>query len=131
MSHKDTDQMHRYLFEQRHCRGELIQLQDTYAKVIEGHNYPQVIANLLGEALAATCLLTATLKFEGEITLQIQGSGPMSLLVINGRNDQTMRGLARLQSVVDDTSSFKDLIGEGQMVITIAPDQGERYQGYC
>ncbi|WP_404822998.1 Hsp33 family molecular chaperone HslO [Neiella holothuriorum] len=125
----DADLLHRYLFEQRDCRGELVQLHDTYARIIEGHDYPQVIAKLLGEALAATCLLTATLKFEGEITVQIQGDGPLSLLVINGRNDQSMRGIARLKSHAGSDMGFQQLIGHGQMVITVAPDQGERYQG--
>lgn len=129
MSQTSVDLLHRYLFEQRHARGELVQLNATYARMLEGHDYPAVVANLLGEALAATCLLTATLKFEGEITLQIQGSGPLSLLVINGRNDQTMRGVARLQGDVAPTASLHELIGNGQMVITITPDEGERYQG--
>lgn len=129
MSQASTDLLHRYLFEQRHVRGELVQLNATYTRMLQGHDYPQVIANLLGEALAATSLLTATLKFEGEITLQIQGTGPLSLLVINGRNDQTMRGIARLQQDVSNDASFHQLIGNGQMVITITPDEGERYQG--
>lgn len=129
MIQSDADLLHRYLFEQRDCRGELVQLHDTYARIIDDHNYPPVIAHLLGEALAATCLLTATIKFEGEITLQIQGNGPLSLLVINGRNDQSMRGIARVQSHVGSDLTFQQLIGQGQMVITIAPDKGERYQG--
>ena len=97
MTQQNADQLHRYLFEQRHARGELVQLHATYARLLEGHDYPKSVAQLLGEALAATCLLTATLKFEGEITLQIQGDGPMSLLVINGRDNQTMRGIARVR----------------------------------
>lgn len=129
MSQVNADQLHRYLFEQRHVRGELVQLNETYSRMLQGHDYPQVVATLLGEALAATCLLTATLKFEGEITLQIQGTGPLSLLVINGRNDQTMRGIARIQSDIESGADFHQLIGQGQMVITITPDQGERYQG--
>jgi len=97
--------------------------------MLEGHDYPFAVASLLGEALAATCLLTATLKFEGEITLQIQGSGPLTMLVINGRNNQTMRGIARTNGDVDRETSFRQLIEQGHMVITIAPDEGERYQG--
>ncbi|WP_432763238.1 Hsp33 family molecular chaperone HslO [Echinimonas agarilytica] len=125
----NSDKLHRYLFEKRHVRGELVQLHSTYARMLEGHDYPPVISEMLGQALAATCLLTATLKFEGEITVQIQGNGPLSLLVINGRNDQTMRGIARVQSHVCADSSFQEIIGQGQMVITISPDEGERYQG--
>ncbi len=129
MSQATFDLLHRFLFENRHIRGELVQLDSSYQQILAGHDYPDVVAKILGEALAATSLLTATLKFEGEITLQIQGNGPMSLLVINGRNDQTMRGIARLQGDVAADASFHQLIGQGQMVITIAPDAGERYQG--
>ncbi len=52
---------------------------------------------MLAELLVATSLLTATLKFDGDITVQLQGDGPMNLAVINGNNNQQMRGVARVQ----------------------------------
>lgn len=73
-------------------------------------------------------MLTATLKFEGDIAVQLQGDGPVKYTVINGDNEQNMRGIARLQREIKGTS-IKELIGKGQMVITITPKKGERYQG--
>lgn len=122
------DLLHRYIFENLDARGELVQLNSTFNEIIEGHNYPDPVKQLLGELLAATCLLTATLKFEGDIAVQLQGDGPVKYAVINGDNEQNMRGIARLQSEITG-SSIKDLIGKGHMVITITPKKGERYQG--
>ena len=84
---------------------------------------------MLGELLVATTLLTATLKFEGSITLQLQGDGPVSLAVINGDHEQKVRGVARFDGNIDDEASIHDMLGKGHLVITIDPKQGERYQG--
>ena len=78
---------------------------------------------LLGELLVATSLLTATLKFAGDITVQLQGDGPMSLAVINGNNQQQMRGVARVQGDVPENADLKTLVGNGYLVITISPEE--------
>lgn len=83
----------------------------------------------MGELLVATTLLTATLKFEGSITLQLQGDGPVSLAVINGDNDQKVRGVARFDGDIADDATLHQLMGKGYLVITISPKDGERYQG--
>lgn len=95
----------------------------------ENHNYPLPVKTLLGELLVATSLLTATLKFAGDITVQLQGDGPMSLAVINGNNQQQMRGVARVQGDIPENADLKTLVGNGYPVITISPEEGERYQG--
>ncbi|MCU5771867.1 Hsp33 family molecular chaperone HslO [Erwiniaceae bacterium BAC15a-03b] len=123
------DQMHRYLFENYAVRGELVNVSDTWREIIEGHDYPQPVQQLLGELLVATSLLTATLKFDGDITVQLQGDGPLSLAVINGNNRQEMRGVARTKGEIAEGSTLKEMVGNGYLVITIAPEQGERYQG--
>ncbi|WP_193051141.1 Hsp33 family molecular chaperone HslO [Pseudoalteromonas undina] len=122
------DLLHRYLFDNLDVRGELVQIENAYNEMIANHNYPDAVKALLGELLVATCLLTATLKFEGEIAVQLQGDGPVKYAVINGDDKQNMRGIARLQSEVTG-STVKELIGQGYMVITITPTKGERYQG--
>ncbi|KOC91110.1 Hsp33 family molecular chaperone HslO [Winslowiella iniecta] len=127
MSHQD--QMHRYLFENHAVRGELVNVSDTWQKIIEGHDYPQPVQQLLGELLVATSLLTATLKFDGDITVQLQGDGALNLAVINGNNRQEMRGVARTQGEIAEGSTLKEMVGNGYLVITISPEQGERYQG--
>ncbi|RLM25149.1 Hsp33 family molecular chaperone [Brenneria alni] len=123
------DQLHRYLFENYAVRGELVTVSDTYQHILTNHDYPVAVQTLLGEMLVATSLLTATLKFSGDITVQLQGDGPLKLAVINGNHQQQMRGVARLQGDIAAGSSLKDMVGNGYLVITITPSEGERYQG--
>lgn len=123
------DQLHRFLFEHYEMRGELVQLSATTHDMLSGHHYPQAIQRLLSELLVATSLLTATLKFEGAITVQLQGNGPVRFAVINGNHLQQMRGVARYDGVIAENAGLHELIGEGHMMITIIPEDGERYQG--
>ena len=123
-----TDILNRYLFENLHARGELVNLSQTFQDIVAAHDYPLGVKQLLGELVAATCLLTATLKFEGEIAVQLQGNGPVGYMAVNGNNRQEMRGIARMASETEATA-LKDLIGKGTMVITIRPTNGEPYQG--
>ena len=127
-SPKQPDLLHRYIFEQRHVRGELVQLSDSFNAMLENHNYPDVVRQVLGELLAVTSLLTATLKFEGDISVQIQGDGPLSYAVVNGNHQQKMRAAAKFEDSITN-GTIPQLVGSGFMVITIAPDGGERYQG--
>lgn len=123
------DQLHRYLFENYAVRGELVTVSETLEQILANHDYPQPVKNVLSELLVATSLLTATLKFDGDITVQLQGDGPMSLAVINGNNQQQLRGVARVQGPIPADADLKTLVGNGYLVITISPAEGERYQG--
>ncbi|HDR1921507.1 TPA: Hsp33 family molecular chaperone HslO [Pasteurella multocida] len=125
----DNDKLYRYLFQDRAVRGEWVRLNQTFTDTLNTHQYPKVIQNLLGEMMVATSLLTATLKFEGDITVQVQGDGPLKLALVNGNHQQQIRALARLQADVSDDMSLAQLVGKGVLVITIAPTEGERYQG--
>lgn len=121
--------LNRYLFEDLSVRGELVQLDEAYQRIISSKEYPAPLQKLLGELLVSTTLLTATLKFEGSITMQLQGDGPVSLAVINGDHDQKVRGVARWEGDIADDASIHDMLGKGHLVITIDPKKGERYQG--
>ncbi|GEA51278.1 33 kDa chaperonin [Vibrio inusitatus NBRC 102082] len=125
----ENNVLNRYLFEDLSVRGELVQLDKAYQAILDSKQYPAAVQTLLGELLVATSLLTATLKFEGSITLQLQGDGPVSLAVINGDNNQKMRGVARFEGEIAETATLHDMLGKGHLVITISPDKGERYQG--
>ena len=120
--------LNRYLFTDAHARGELVQLSSSFKSIIKNHNYPTGVEKLLGELLSATCLLTATLKFEGDITVQLQGDGPVGYMSVSGNNKQQMRGIAKM---AEETSAetLQTLIGKGTMIITIRPSVGEAYQG--
>lgn len=122
------DVLNRYLFADAHARGELVQLDETYKSIIKGHNYSAGVEKLLGELLSATCLLTATLKFEGDITVQLQGNGPVGYMSVSGNNNQQMRGITKMAAETT-ADTLPELIGKGTMIITIRPTAGEAYQG--
>lgn len=123
-----SDQLLRFLFRERDVRGEVVKVGASLDAVLAGHQYPQPVKQLLAELVAATSLLTATLKFEGQIAVQLQGDGPVRFIAVNGNDQQQFRGVARLQSEIQG-DSFAELIGQGYMLVTITPNQGERYQG--
>ncbi|WP_298775190.1 Hsp33 family molecular chaperone HslO [uncultured Shewanella sp.] len=125
----NKDTLHRYLFENVDVRGQIVQLEESYQAILAAHPYPVAIQNLLGQLMSATSLLTSTLKFEGDISVQLQGNGPVSLAVINGDDKQQLRGVARFSDTLPDSDNLQQLFGQGHMVITLTPKEGERYQG--
>ncbi len=123
-----SDQLQRFIFDDYQIRGEIAQAHNSFQEIIKNHDYSNEVANLLGELLIATSLLTATLKFEGKIAVQLQGDGPLNIAVINANQDQELRGTARVDGETAGLT-FKQLIGKGHLMITISPEDGERYQG--
>ncbi|MBD3585666.1 Hsp33 family molecular chaperone HslO [Salinimonas sp. HHU 13199] len=124
------DQLHRFLINKANVRGEIARLDDSLQHIVHSYEYPVQVQRLLGEMAAATCLLTAILKFNGEIGLQIQGQGAVKYAVVNATHDYTLRGVARWdEEAASLPERFEDLIEKGVLVITITPKDGERYQG--
>ena len=124
------DHKQRFLFPDSDIRGELVQVESSVSRILEGHSYPLPVQGLIGEAVAAVALLASTLKFKGRLALQAQGKGPVSLLLAECSHDGELRALARHSDGQDwSHGDIQTLIGEGTMVITITPDQGRQYQG--
>ena len=65
----DSDYTQRFLFDDTDVRGEWVGLERSYAEVLAKHAYPEQVAQLLGELLAAAALLVGTLKFDGLMVL--------------------------------------------------------------
>lgn len=125
----DKDVLHRFLFENAPVRGELVHLDATWQAVLERSDYPQEVRVILGEMMAAAALLAATIKFKGSITMQAQGDGPISLMVVECSSHGTLRGMAHWDEEVP-AGGIGDKLGDGRLVITIDPGEGgERYQG--
>lgn len=123
------DTLNRFLFDNHAIRGEITHLEQTYQAILDNHTYPVAVQKVLGELMVITSLLTATLKFEGDIAVQLQGDGPLSLAVVNGNDQQQLRGVARVKSDIANNATLKEMVGNGYIVITITPKNGERYQG--
>jgi molecular chaperone Hsp33 len=124
------DHLYRFVFEHANVRGEIVQLDDAYRAVLARREYPPLLQRVVGEALAAAALLTATLKFKGSLSLQVQGPGPLSLLLVQAGSDGTLRALARWQDELPEQADLASLCPGGYLAITIDPaDDRERYQG--
>ena len=91
----DRDCLHRFVFEQFPIRGHLVHLDAAWQALIEHHRYPAPIRDVLGQAVAASLLLAATIKFEGVLSLQLQGEGSVYLLLAQCTSGLGVRGLAR------------------------------------
>lgn len=125
----ERDTLQRFIFENAPIRGELVHLDSSWQTVLDRHDYPTPVRKLLGEMMAASALLVSTLKFEGTLTIQFQGSGPISLLVMEASNERAIRGIAKWEGDIKE-GTLQELLGNGTLAITISPEkQGERYQG--
>ena len=123
------DQFQRFLFEDSQVRGAWVRLNKSYTDIGSQAPYPDSVRRVLGESLAASVLMSSTLKFEGTLSLQAQGDGPVSTLLAECSNDRFIRGIARYDEQAVSEDSLQSLLGEGRMAITITPEQGQRYQG--
>jgi len=132
------DQLQRFLFEQAAVRGEVVQLGASWRAILERHDYPPAVREPLGHLYVAGVLLAATLKFNGSITLQVRGDGPINLLVVDCSphhgDDESgplyhVRGMANWSGEVP-AGDLHSRFGNGNLVITIDPGKGgKRYQG--
>jgi len=124
-----SDKSHRFLIDNTHVRGELVQLDKAWQALQATASYPAPIRKVLGEALAAISLLSTVLKFKGSLILQINASAPVHMLVVQATSEKTVRGLARWNEEIPDNADYKDLFKDGRIIITVEPsDGGERYQ---
>jgi molecular chaperone Hsp33 len=123
---KDASQ--RYLFEDADIRGETVHLDQTFKDVLDTHQYAPGVKRLLGEFLAASVLLSTTLKFDGKLILQARSEGQIPLLMVECNNRLEVRAIARgAQEATSD--DFDVLLTAGHLAITIDPTDGQRYQG--
>jgi molecular chaperone Hsp33 len=125
----DNDRVRRFILERHPIRGHAVRLSRSWLELREHQQYPPAVQQLLGEAVGAVVLLAATLKFEGSLTLQLQGKGLVNLLVAQCTHDFKLRGMAR-HDAIGDGAGFRSLVGEGQIVVTVeSADRASSYQG--
>lgn len=118
----------RLMFRGADVRGEWVTINAALAEVLARQAYPMPVRQLLGELLAAAVLLSSTLKFRGRLTLQARSSGQIPLLMAESTDSFAVRGIARGAEAAS-SDRFVDLLGQGQLVITMDPERGRRYQG--
>jgi len=127
-----TDYSRRFLFERANIRGQRVRLEHTLSEVFERRPYPAPVATELASALAAAALLSSTVKFDGRLTLQVRGRGPIPMLVAQALPEGGLRGIARWDddAVAEAGHDPAALYGEAELVIAISTERdSEPYQG--
>ncbi|MBA5686300.1 Hsp33 family molecular chaperone HslO [Rugamonas apoptosis] len=120
------DTLQKFIFENAAVRGEFIDISATWREVLSRHHYPAAVKTVLGEMVAAAALLSANLKFNGSIIMQIHGDGPVRLLVVECDAELRLRATAKLApdvTIADDAGLMALLNehGKGRFIITLDP----------
>lgn len=127
---KHLDTLQRFVFENTPIRGNLVNLTQTFQQALHQQQMPKGLRCALGELMAASALLSATLKMRGSLVLQIQSKGLLKLLVVECNSDFGMRATAKWSDEVTENQTLFELIERGQFMITLDPkDEGQAYQG--
>jgi len=122
-----TDYVQRFLFEELDIRGRLLCLTGAWQRMLDGRDYPEDIASLLGHTTALNTLLGANQKGAGRVTLQVQGSGPVRLLVADCTAELRIRGMAHFRREGLHKTNERNLLGDGRLSVTLEDLQSGRF----
>jgi molecular chaperone Hsp33 len=114
-----TDYVQRFLFENLDIRGRLVCLTRAWKQMLDGRGYPEDIVSLLGHTTALNVLLGANQKGAGRVTLQVQGTGPVKLLVADCTAELRIRGMASYDADDIPQDSQRSLLGDGRLSVTL------------
>ena len=124
-----TDYVQRFLFENLDIRGRLVCLTGAWQRMLDGRGYPEDIVALLGHTTALNVLLGANQKGAGRVTLQVQGTGPVKLLVADCTAELRIRGMAHYERDEIGQESERELLGDGRLSVTLEDvKSGKLYQ---
>jgi molecular chaperone Hsp33 len=132
-----SDQLKKFLSEDRSVRLESVHMQETWQTAQAHHTYPPSVTALLGELVAASTLLAATLKFDGSLLLQLQGDGAIALMVVECRADMSIRATVKLRDrplpIQRDLQSLLNPGGTAKFIVVLDPPKNtlgrQAYQG--
>ena len=123
--------VHKFLFDGLPVRGTLVRLTDSWQKILQRRAansttgaYPAPVSQMLGELTAAAVLMQSSIKFNGSLTLQIAGDGPVKLAVVEVQPDLSLRATATVMGEVADASSLSSMINvnnKGRCAVTLDP----------
>jgi len=115
--------INRFLFKDLDIRGQHLSLIDTWQELIQNRGYSVPVRQLFGELSALAIFLANGIKHKGKLTLQVQGSGIVSLLLVEVTSDLKIRGMVRSDGAIEEDDSLDKILGEGQIVATLYNSQ--------
>jgi molecular chaperone Hsp33 len=131
-----ADALAHFVFEGAAVRGALVSLDACCREILACHPYPPALRRVLAELLAAAALLASTLKFRGSLIVQLQGKGPVRMLVVECDATLALRATAQWDSEAATLPAEADLAtlaggpADARLAITLDPkDGGPLYQG--
>jgi len=125
-----SDCIHRFLFEKLDVRGAIVQLDASWQAMQHDRGYCEAVRDLLGQTAVVSILIGSQLKTPGRLTLQVQGKGPVSLLVVDCDESLRLRGMARADKWVAPAAA-PELIGDGRLLLSLQTAQNRHpYQSY-
>lgn len=128
----NSDFSQKFIFEDADVRGELVRLNTSFQEVLSRAVYPPAVKTLLGELMCASVLLSATLKFDGSLTIHARSRGAVPLLMAECREHQLVRAVAHVDKdnlPQEPNNDLRALLDEGKLAISIQPKAGQQYQG--
>ena len=128
----DHDLLTRFLLPHAGVRGVHVRLHGSWQELLSHASYPPAATRLLGEACAAAAMLTAHVKVEGRLSLQLRADAQLKLLFAECTAAGTVRGIAQLEDGSDAPADLQRLANP-VLAITIEnpgldPREPLRYQ---
>ena len=118
----------RFVLEDLDIRGAIVHLDSVWHQILQDRNYPTPVIEVLGEISVTALLMGDNFKQTGRLTIQLNGDGPISMLVVDCNEALHLRAMAKCESHIK-SQPVQDLLGHGQLVFTLdMPSMKEAYQ---
>lgn len=108
----------RFLLEDLDIRGAVVRLDHVWQAMLQGRGYPLAALSLLGQTSAVAAIVAGNLKQPGRLTFQLQGHGPVSLLVVDCNEALNLRGYAKADPATTP-GPLPTLLGDGRLLLTL------------
>jgi molecular chaperone Hsp33 len=123
-----SDFVVRFLFEELDIRGAFVRLGEAWRNLQVKRGYAATVRDLFGEMTATAVLIADNLKQPGRLTFQLQGHGPIRMLVIDCTADLHLRGMAKAEAEVAP-APVSQLFGDGRLALILQSESArEPYQ---
>jgi molecular chaperone Hsp33 len=134
---RPSDALTRFVFDAAEVRGAFVALDQATRGILACHPYPPPLARTLAELCAGSALIASTLKLDGSLIVQLAGTGPVRLAVVECTDALDLRATAQWSepataSLAAD-ATLVELAGnpeQSRFTITLDPrGGGSLYQG--